>query len=141
MKFITPVFLLAAVHSLLAQPYVIYTVAGWAPPPSNIAAVNASIPLPDGVAADSAGNVYFTSDNCVFKIDLSGMLIRVAGTSRAGFSGDGGPATSAQLKSPYGLALDGSGNLYIADSGNNRVRKVSSGGVISTVAGTEIGRA
>jgi sugar lactone lactonase YvrE len=129
---------LLATLPLLAQPYVISTIAGGAPPPTPAAAVNASFPLPPDVAADSSGNVYFTAVNCVFKIDASGTMTRVAGTARAGSSGDGGPATSAQLNNPYGLALDGSGNLYIADSGNNRVRKVAANGVITTIAGTGV---
>src|SRR5271165_7547426 len=106
------IFFFAAIQSLVAQPYVITTVAGGAPPPSPIAAVSASLPLPSGVTADSVGNVYLSSDNCVFRVDSTGTLTRIAGTSRAGFSGDGGPATSAQLNGPYGLAVDKSGNLY-----------------------------
>lgn len=63
------------------------------------------------------------------------MITRVAGTSRAGFSGDGGPAANAQLNNPQGLALDSAGNLYIADTNNGRVRRVSTAGVIATIAG------
>src|SRR5262249_29949645 len=65
----------------------------------------------------------------------AGQLTVVAGNSRAGFSGDGGPATSAQLNNPQGIALDAAGNVYIADAGNNRVREVS-GGIITTFAGS-----
>jgi sugar lactone lactonase YvrE len=95
------------------QQYVISTVAGGAPPPTPIAGVQASIGQPQGVAVDSAGNVYFTGLNCVFKVDSKGVMTRVAGNSRAGYSGDGGPATSAQLFAPNGLAVDASGNLFI----------------------------
>ena len=116
-------------------PYVISTFAGGAPPPTPSVALNASIGAPSGVAADAAGNVYFTSLNCVFKLDTSGTLTRVAGTSRPGYSGDGGPATSAQLWSPSGIALDAAGNLYIADSSNNRVRKVSPTGAACAALG------
>jgi uncharacterized protein (TIGR03437 family) len=80
--------------------------------------------------------VYFSSGNAVFKISSSGSLTVVAGNSRPGFSGDGGPALQAQLNGPQGLAFDSNGNLYIADSVNNRVRMVSSAGVITTFAGT-----
>src|SRR3989442_1962338 len=119
-----------------AQQYVISTIAGGAPPPTPIAAVNASIGLTYGVATDAAGNVYFTSDNCVFRLEQqNGVLTRVAGNSRAGYSGDGGPAINAQLRDPTGVAVDGAGNLFFVDSGNFRIRKVSSSGIITTVAG------
>ncbi|HEY3837554.1 MAG TPA: putative Ig domain-containing protein [Bryobacteraceae bacterium] len=126
---------LSSLNLVLGQPYVISTIAGGAPPFTPTTAVSASLALPSGVAADASGNVYFTSDNAVFKVDTSGNLTRVAGNSRAGYSGDSGPATSAQLSGPYGVAVDAAGNLYIADGGNNRVRKVTSSGVISTLAG------
>jgi uncharacterized protein (TIGR03437 family) len=89
------------------------------------------------VATDAAGNVYFTADNAVFKVDASGALTRVAGSSpHWGYSGDEGPATSAQLGYPTGVAVDGAGNLYIADSANNRIRKVAAAtGIVTTVAG------
>ena len=61
----------------------------------------------------------------------------MAGTGDAGFSGDGGPATSATLDGPSGVALDGAGNLYIAEFGNSRIRKVDTSGAITTVDGTE----
>ena len=85
------------------------------------------------------GNVYVADDslgnNLVFKVDSQGVLMVVAGNGTFGFSGDGGPATSASLDSPGGVAVDAAGNLYIADCGNERIRKVTPGGVISTVAG------
>jgi uncharacterized protein (TIGR03437 family) len=124
-----------ALSPLLAQQYIISTYAGGAPPPTPVAGVQASIGGPQAVAVDSAGNVYFTSDNCVLKLDSTGTLTRVAGTSRLGYSGDGGQATSAQFANPTGVAVDAAGDLYIADSGNSRVRKVSPSGVISTAAG------
>jgi sugar lactone lactonase YvrE len=98
------------------------------------------IGFPQYVAADDAGNVYFTSIyatsfNCVFKMDPNGVVTRVAGTSRPGFSGDGGPATSAQVNRPVGLVVDTAGDLFIADTGNDRIRKVSPDGIITTVAG------
>src|SRR5438067_1839147 len=65
----------------------------------------------------------------------SGIITTVAGSGTYGFSGDGGPATSAQLSGPYGVTVDVAGNLYIADVYGSRIRKVTAGGVISTVAG------
>lgn len=92
---------------------------------------------PGGVAADNRGNLYIaeTGGHRVRKLDRSGVITTVAGTGIAGFSGDGGAATSAQLASPYGLAADALGNLYIADLGNARVRCVDAKGNIKTVAG------
>ena len=82
-----------------------------------------------GVTVDATGNVYFASANyCVFKLDTAGILRLVAGNSRAGYSGDGGPATSAQIHFAgfaAGVAVDGTGNVYIADTSNHRIRRVS----------------
>jgi uncharacterized protein (TIGR03437 family) len=119
-----------------AQQYLITTIAGGAPPLSSVFAVAASIGSPRYVATDALGNVYFSSDNCIFKVDQAGFITRLAGNSRADYSGDGGPAISAQLNSPSGLALDSEGNIYVADSLNNRIRRISPSGLITTVAGT-----
>jgi sugar lactone lactonase YvrE len=133
--------LLLSCGSLGAQQYTVSTVAGGAPPPTPAVAVNSSIGQLQGVATDGAGNVYFTSLNCVFKVDGTGTLTRIAGTSRPGFSGDGGPAINAQLNlgtglfHSSGLAVDPGGNIYVPDSGNARVRKVSAAGIITTFAG------
>jgi sugar lactone lactonase YvrE len=91
-----------------------------------------------GIAKDSAGNIYFSNSlaNTVQKIDTLGNLSVVAGTGIAGFAGDGGLATSAELQNPAGLAIDGAGNLYIADTANSRVRRVNAQGIISTFAGS-----
>jgi hypothetical protein len=94
------------------------------------------------LALDAAGNLYVaesSNSHRVLKISPSGLLTLVAGVGAAGYSGDGGAATLAKLNYPAGLAADSNGNLYIADSYNNVVRKVSSGGIISTVAGTGSG--
>jgi uncharacterized protein (TIGR03437 family) len=128
--------LMAASQMALAQQYSITTVAGGAPPPTPAAAASTSIGQPNRVMVDGSGNVYFSSLNCVFKMDGSGNLTLYAGNSRPGFSGDGGRATQAQLNEPQGMALDKAGNLYIADSKNNRVRVVSASGIINTFAGT-----
>jgi DNA-binding beta-propeller fold protein YncE len=92
--------------------------------------------FPAGVALDAAGNLYIadTSNNRIRKVDASGTISTVAG-GVAGFSGDGGDATLAQLRGPWGVALDAAGNLYIADTSNHRIRKVDASGTISTVAG------
>jgi uncharacterized protein (TIGR03437 family) len=117
------------------QQYSITTIAGGAPPATPVSATGISIGQPRRLAADSSGNIYFSSGNCVFKITTAGNLVLVAGTSRPGFSGDNGPAVNAQLNLPVGLAVDSSGSVYIADSLNNRIRVVNSSGVINTFAG------
>jgi sugar lactone lactonase YvrE len=101
-------------------------------------AVNAPVNTPSAAAVDSAGNLYIanTYNNRVRKVSTSGTITTVAGNGTPGFSGDGGPATNASLASPTGVAVDAAGNLYIADAGNDRVRKVSASGTITTVAGT-----
>ena len=128
-------WLLLAAGICRAQLYTVSTFAGGAPPSTPVAAVNASIGQPSGVAVDPAGNLYIMSGNCVFKVDASGQMTRFAGTSRGGYLGDGGPATAAELYSPTSLAFDSAGNAYIGDYVNYRIRKVSPSGVISTVAG------
>ncbi|OKQ00036.1 S-layer homology domain-containing protein [Paenibacillus sp. P46E] len=93
--------------------------------------------LSGGMAVDSNGNMYIADivNNRIRKIDTSGKITTVAGTGVAGFSGDGQAATLAQLSGPRGVAVDSSGNLYIADGENSRIRKVDTSGKISTVAG------
>jgi predicted secreted protein len=101
-------------------------------------ATQAHLAYPSGIAFDGNHALYIsdTDNNVIRRVDLStGIITTVAGTGAAGYAGDGGPATSALLNSPWGIALDGAGNLYIADLSNNCVRKVS-GGTISTLAGT-----
>ncbi|MBZ5619228.1 MAG: hypothetical protein LAQ69_10975 [Acidobacteriia bacterium] len=129
------ILLLASGSLAVAQQYTISTVAGGAPPATPVPATTISIGQPKRVAVDAAGNVYFSSANAVFKLSGSGVMTLVAGNSRAGFGGDNGPAVNAQLNAPQGLAVDSAGNLYIADSGNHRIRVVSSAGIISTFAG------
>ena len=127
--------LLLAGGTMWSQSYVISTVAGGGAPFTPAAAAGVGLASPMGVATDALGNVYFSSGNVVFKVDTSGSLTRVAGTGKPGYSGDSGPATEAQLNQPKGVAVDAGGSLYIADTGNNVVRKVTPDGVIATVAG------
>jgi hypothetical protein len=89
------------------------------------------------VAADSHGNVFVadTGNQRIRKIGPDGIITTVAGTGFAGYGGDGGPATAAYLDRPTALAIDHFDNLYIADAGNNRVRKIDAGGTITTFAG------
>jgi trimeric autotransporter adhesin len=137
MRSISAAFVFVLV-SASAQPqqYVISTVAGgFLLPPTPGPAVNATIGQPHAIARDPAGSVYFASLYSIFKIDPNGLLTHVAGTGRSGDSGDGGPATRAQLTSPTALALDKDGNLYIADGFSGRIRRVSPQGIITTVAG------
>lgn len=121
--------------TLLAQNYVISTVAGGSPAPANASSTGSAIGLPGRVHVDSSGNVYFTALNSVFKLS-SGVITRIAGNGRQGYTGDGGQATSAELNQPQGVAFDSAGDLYIADTNNNVVRMVSAAtGIITTVAG------
>jgi sugar lactone lactonase YvrE len=93
---------------------------------------------PQGVAVDTSGNLYIADyrNARVRRVAVaSGVISTVAGSATASSLGDGGPATSAELQSPVAVAVDGPGNLYIADSSENRIRKVSPSGVITTVAG------
>lgn len=118
--------------------YLITTIAGGTLPATTAPGTSAAISSPYGVATDPAGNLYFCSvyQSTVFRLDVSGVLTRVAGNGSSGFSGDGGLAVSAQFNGPRGVALDASGSLYVADSNNNRIRNVAPNGIITTVAGT-----
>lgn len=101
------------------------------------AATAAELKRPTHVAVDGSGNVYITdADNArIRKVTAAGTIITYAGNGSLGFAGDGGPATDGKLYQPAAISLDASGNLYIADGFNQRIRKVTAAGVLSTVAG------
>ncbi len=101
----------------------------------------AQITTPWGIVTDAAGNIFFSDrlNHCIRKINAAGIISTIAGDGIAGFSGDGGPATAARLNQPVDLTFDATGNLYFSDGANNRVRKISTSGVISTVAGNGTG--
>ncbi len=100
-------------------------------------ATNAQLYEPAEIAFDMKGNLYISDsgNNRIRMVNTAGIISTVVGTGVAGFSGDGGQATAAEIDNPYGLALDAIGNLYLADYENNRIRKVNTIGIISTIAG------
>jgi uncharacterized protein (TIGR03437 family) len=115
--------------------YVISTVAGSDWVGDNGPATLAILKQSEGIASDAAGNLYIAdaANHRIRRVTRAGMISTYAGTGVAGFSGDDGSAV--QLNSPYGLAMDGLGNLYVADLGNARVRKIAADGTIVTIAG------
>lgn len=133
---LTAALALGAAQSSFAQ-YSISSIAGGGP--NNLPAVNASIGFPQAVAFDSAGNAYIANaylPSQIFKVSTTGTLTLIAGNGSVGYAGDGGPATEAALSQPEGIFVDGSGNVFIADTGNSVIREVNaSTGVIQTVAG------
>ncbi len=104
-------------------------------------ATNANIRNTYTLGSDGVGNVYIadTHNNVVRKITNTGVISTIAGNGTTGFSGDGGQATAAQLNGPYGIVVDASNNVYIADNSNNRIRKVDPSGIITTFAGGSLG--
>ena len=100
-------------------------------------ATNASLNSPYGVTMDGFGNVYVadTSNHRIRRVDTNGVITTVAGKGTGGYSGDGAAATNASLNNPAGVVLDASGNLYVADRNNSRIRRVGTNGIITTVAG------
>ena len=104
----------------------------------NKPATSAMLNYPMEVFVDTLGNIYIAdrNNNRIRKVDTSGIITTVAGTGTAGYNGDGGPATSAMLKYPRDVFVDTSGDIYIADEYNIRIRKVDTSGIITTVAGT-----
>ena len=100
-------------------------------------AVRASLNVPAGVAVDGLGNLYIaeSEQNRLLRVDTSGIITTMAGNGEIGFSGDGGPAVEAWLNTPLGVTVDEVGNVYIADWGNHRIRRVDGSGIITTIAG------
>ena len=106
-----------------------------------IPAITAEIYRPIGITCDHSGNVYFADafNNRIRKIDVTtGIISTIAGTGVAGYNGDNVTANTAQINTPHGVAFDATGNLYIADEGNSRVRKINTSGVITTIGGTGV---
>jgi trimeric autotransporter adhesin len=103
----------------------------------NGVATDAAMNWPIGGSIDSHGNIYIADlhNNRIRKISASGIITTIAGNGAPGYSGDGGPATAAELNDPYGAAVDGGGNIYIADMQNQRIRKIDPSGTITTVVG------
>ncbi|MHB1021279.1 MAG: Ig-like domain repeat protein [Acidobacteriaceae bacterium] len=127
----------------LLIPGIMSTAAGdgfWLYNGDGIAATSANIYLPSGVVVDAAGNLYLSDpgNQRIRKVDaVSNKISTIAGDGSAGVTGDGGLAIYANLNTPAGLAIDGAGNLYIADSNNHAIRRVDANtGIITTVAGT-----
>jgi trimeric autotransporter adhesin len=107
-----------------------------------ISATSARIGDPKGIAIDTNGNIYFTDPTTdrVRKVSSGGIITTIVGNGIAGSSGDGGLASVAQVNNPIGIAVDGAGNIYIADETNHKIRKVdATTGNISTIAGTGVG--
>ena len=130
--------LAGAAGAQTAADWIIDTFAGSSGVEDNGPAGDAWLIAPIGVAADSGGNLYIAAsgNHRIRKVDSSGVITTIAGTGVYGFGGDDGPAVDAQLRSPWSVAADSAGNLYIADTVNFRIRKVDSSGVITTFAGT-----
>jgi uncharacterized protein (TIGR03437 family) len=124
-------------HAATPPAYSIQTLAGSSLTGDGGPATAAQLGNIQGVASDRLGNLYLadTDNHRIRKVAADGIITTIAGTGTAGFSGDNGPAAAAQLNLPYGLATDLSGNLYVADLGNNRVRRIAPDGAIATVAG------
>ena len=125
-------------QALWTSPYTTVTVSNTCAKTISSIFMAGTVSGPLGVAVDASGNVYTSDTNGarVVKTTPAGVTTTFAGTGTAGFAGDGGTATAAKLSLPLGLAFDSAGNLYIADHDNLRIRKITTGGIISTIAGT-----
>jgi sugar lactone lactonase YvrE len=106
----------------------------------DVPALQSNLGSPEGLRRDNAGRIFFADpwNHVVLRLEVDGTLTRIAGMGNSGFNGDGIPAVQAKLHSPYDVALDSRGNVYIADFGNHRIRKVGKDGLIHTIAGTGV---
>src|SRR5579871_2165817 len=139
MKKLLPVFFITFGFSL-SNAQIISTVAG-----TGVAgysgdggqATLAQLNTTNGITTDASGNLYIADavNNYIRKVSTSGVITTIAGSTGYAYNGDGIPATTANLYTPGGVAVDAAGNLYICDSYNSRVRKVNTSGIISTIAG------
>jgi len=129
---------LLSVLPVLAQDVISTAIGGG---PSDMPALDANLNNPVAVAVDSSGNYYIaaSTQNRVFKVNASGLLTVLAGNGLPGYGGDGvvGGAANAMLNAPQGVAVDGSGNVYISDTNNFVIRKVDTTNTITTIAGTQ----
>ncbi len=137
------VSLILTVLSYSAHAQIITTYAGNGSPGSSGdggPATAAKLTAPWSVATDGAGNLYICdySNHKIRRVDIYGVITTFAGIGSPGYSGDGGPASTAQLSYPYAVASDFSGNVYISDYNNSRIRKVNTSGIITTIAGTGV---
>ena len=142
MKRFLSLFISTMAAATMGHAQTITTLAGIPPGASGFVgdggpASAAKLKTPQSMVKDAAGNLYIADAGNfrVRKINTAGIISTIAGTGTPGFSGDGGPATAAQLLTVTGICIDGAGNLYVADLGNQRVRKISTSGIITTVAG------
>ena len=138
-KLLLTSFLLAVVCQAGAQ--IITTIAGTGVPGytgDNGPAINANLHQPSGVILDKKGNLFFGDfgNSVIRKIDTFGIITTIAGTGSTGYNGDSIPATDAKLYGPWSIAIDDTGSIFVADYGNNRIRKIDTFGIITTVAGT-----
>lgn len=148
-RLLSVIILLTFIAPLIAHGQVLFTIAGNGLGDSTGdggSARNATLHWPKGIAVDAHGNVFIADsyNNMVRKVDTNGIITTIAGNGfeagngTGGFGGDGGAATAARLYFPSGVAVDTSGNVYIADASNHRIRKVGTGGIITTFAGTGV---
>ncbi len=137
LRIATCLALAACILPAAGVTYTITTFAGGTHAGDGGAARSASLGSPEGLAIDRAGNLYIADalDHRIRKVAPDGRISTLAGAGMPGFSGDGGAADRAELNQPYGIAVDAAGNVYVADLGNGRVRRIGPDGVITTVAG------
>src|SRR5438445_3066812 len=138
LKLVGPWVLLSASVGLgFAQSYSIITIAGTDHLRDGGPALSSLLRRPNAVAVDAAGNVYISDpdDSRIRRVDRSGIITTFAGIGGAFFAGDNGQAAKAAISGVRGMAIDAAGNVYLADQGNSRVRKIDPSGVITTIAG------